>query len=527
MLIGGTVQCWGYNYSGQLGNGWAGYSTTPVTATGIYPVTWLSSNTSVATVDTKGLATSVSSGTTIITATFGSISASTTLQVDNPNRPPTTNAGPDQTVIATDQAGATVSLSGAGSTDPDGHTLRYIWSGPFGLIGGINPTVSLPLGAHTLTLAVSDGLLSSTDTVVIAVQSMIDLLPTALTTTVSGSNILVQDSVKNQGLTAAGAFTIRYYLSINTSYDAIDRLLCSRSITNLAAGAANPAIGTITTTCAISATLASGSYYVVAVVDADSVVVETNETNNNRSTITPSLIGPDLLFTTLSAATVGSQVAITDTIKNQGNRSAGSFTVRYYLSSDSLYQSTDTVLCSRNLIGLVAGVSSPTVGRTTTTCTTPSLPINLYYVIARVDDGNAVVESLESNNTRLGTRLPIGPDLLPLSISVSKSGSTLTLTYALKNQGTQAAGGFIIRYYLSSDSLYQSTDAVLCRRSLSSLGAGVSSPATGVTTTACTIPSGLAVGAYRVLVRLDSGLTVLETNETNNVKATAVTVSVP
>ena len=44
------------------------------------------------------------------------------------NRAPTANAGPHQTV----KAGATVTLNGEGSSDPDGHTLTYSWLQMFG-----------------------------------------------------------------------------------------------------------------------------------------------------------------------------------------------------------------------------------------------------------------------------------------------------------------------------------------------------------------------------------------------------------
>src|SRR5204862_3993916 len=81
LLAGGTVRCWGLNQWGQFGDGTTTSSFVPVTMAGT-GVTWTSSNTAVATIDAAGRATGVSAGTTTITAVDGSgASAGTTLTV--------------------------------------------------------------------------------------------------------------------------------------------------------------------------------------------------------------------------------------------------------------------------------------------------------------------------------------------------------------------------------------------------------------------------------------------------------------
>ncbi len=88
------------------------------------------------------------------------------------NQPPVANAGPDQTVADSDSSGSeTVSLNGNASSDPDGSIVSYEWreGGAF-VASGATPSISLTVGAHTLTLTVTDnGGATASDNVVITV----------------------------------------------------------------------------------------------------------------------------------------------------------------------------------------------------------------------------------------------------------------------------------------------------------------------------------------------------------------------
>ena len=89
------------------------------------------------------------------------------------NQPPTANAGPDQTVTDADDGGdEDVTLDGSGSTDSDGTIASYVWTeSAVQIATGATPTVTFAVGAHTVTLTVTDDEgATDTDDVVITVN---------------------------------------------------------------------------------------------------------------------------------------------------------------------------------------------------------------------------------------------------------------------------------------------------------------------------------------------------------------------
>jgi hypothetical protein len=91
----------------------------------------------------------------------------------NPPVPFAANAGGDQIVTDTDNSGSEdVVLSAAGSSDSDGSIVTYTWrEGATVIASGINPSVSLPVGVHTLDLTVTDNEgRTGTDSVTITVE---------------------------------------------------------------------------------------------------------------------------------------------------------------------------------------------------------------------------------------------------------------------------------------------------------------------------------------------------------------------
>gem|GEM_PF-868368 len=88
--------------------------------------------------------------------------------------PPSANAGEDQTIIDVDSDGPEiVVLNGLNSIDTDGTIMAGLWTREgIEIAVGLNPSVTLPIGVHTITLTVTDdsGAIA-TDTVTVTIAA--------------------------------------------------------------------------------------------------------------------------------------------------------------------------------------------------------------------------------------------------------------------------------------------------------------------------------------------------------------------
>ncbi len=356
-----------------------------------------------------------------------------------------------------------------------------------------------------------------------------DLTVTSLTgapaTAALGSTFSVSSTVANAaGGAASGAFTVGFYLSADSVITTSDTSIGSRSVTSLAAGATSTAATTVT----VPAGLAPGTYYLGAIADSANQISESNEANN---AILGSQIqvGPDLTMTSLTGApasvNAGGGFNLTSTVAASAGGAVGAFTVGFYLSTDNITTTTDTLIGTR-------AASSLSAGGTSTAATAVSVPGTLapgsYYVGAIADSTSQVAEASETNNAIVASAQiqVIGPDLSMTSLSAAPYsigvGDSFSVTDTVANgAGVAAAGPFYVGYYFSTDGSITSSDLLIGSRSVS---AGLAAGQADTATTILTVPVGVAPGTYYFGAIADYSNLVPEANKSNNSVAAGLVV---
>ena len=100
---------------------------------------------------------------------------------------------------------------------------------------------------------------------------------------------------------------------------------------------------------------------------------------------------------------------------NPGGSTVGISTTRFYLSSNSVLDASDVVLAGARSVPALAGGAAST-GSTSVTMP-PTVSAGAYYIIAKADADDAVVETQEGNNTTARS-ITIGGDLVGLGFLI-------------------------------------------------------------------------------------------------------------
>jgi subtilisin family serine protease/subtilase family serine protease len=400
----------------------------------------------------------------------------------------------------------------AGSTNSGGVSLMLPSStatGIYYVIAQADGAAAVPETTETNNIRVSGALRIGPDLIVGSLSGT--------STAAAGSSITMNDMTKNQGAGGAPASSTGFYLSINSSIDATDTFLGSRSVGELAPGAASS--GSVS--LVIPGNTGPGTYYVLGRADWNSAVPETSETNNDRAFIVR--IGGDLAVSALSVpvtAAANGLIMVNDTTKNQGLAPVAASETGFYLSLNAVIDSSDAFLGSR-----VAPPLDPSqISSTSTQMTIPAgTAPGTYWVIGAADWNRTVIESTESNNTRAAS-IRIGPDQTVTVLAAPSSavgGTSISASDTTTNQGGDSAGPSVTSFYLSTNLSLDASDVLLGSRSIPSLAAGASD--TGATS--LPIPASTPAGGYYLISKADAGNAVAESLETNNMRTKAISIA--
>ena len=361
--------------------------------------------------------------------------------------------------------------------------------------------------------------LNNTRSVTVAVGP--DLVVTALSAPLvaaAGTSIVVSDTTANQGAGSSPTSGTRFFLSKDVFVDATDVALDARTVPALDPGVTSSG----PTTLAIPAGTLTGTYYLFAKADAAGLVGESSETNNTRSVTIK--IGPDLTVAALTAparAAAGGTIAVSDTTRNVGaGPSLVTTTTAFFLSTNFMLDAADIRLPSVRLVSPLAAGESSTGP---TSLTLPSIAPGTWFLIASADDGNAVTETLETNNTRYAI-VQVGPDLnfsAVTSPSSGVAGTTISVTATVRNSGGAPAGASVVHFYLSSNSTFDASDQRLeAVRDVPALAVDASH----TSTTSVPLPAGRS-GTFYLLIVADALHAVAEYSEGNNVAARLIQIA--
>jgi subtilase family serine protease len=395
---------------------------------------------------------------------------------------------------------------------PGVNILSTIRGGVYGFSNGTSMATPHVSGAAALTL--SHCALDTADLKTVLVDS-VDPVPALATRTISGGRLNVHKALLScsdppgapTNLTAIagdGQIKLTWSAAANAATYRVKR-------SDAPGGPYTTIASSIKATQYINTNLTNGTTYYY-VVSAANILGESGD--SNEASATPKLPADmDVsAFTVPSTAIAGSTISVSVTTKNAGIGSADPSTTRFFLSTNAVFEPTDEVLQNAQAVPALAPgtllTSSITVG-------IPSdLPAGAYYLIAKADADDVLLESSESNNT-YARGFSVGPDLVVSTISVPAAaapGATITATYTVKNQGTVAAGASTVEFLWSTNISLDAGDP-----SLGATGVGALVPnGTQSGQIALQIPPGVTLGTYYIFATSDSANVVAEAKESNN-----------
>ena len=286
---------------------------------------------------------------------------------------------------------------------------------------------------------------------------------------VAGESFTLKGNVYNFGIGGSDATTLRYYRSTDDTITTSDTELGTDSVDAIRR-TSTPSRHSIDLTAP-----SAGTYYYGACVDAVSGESDTNNNCSRALTVTVDAeAAPDLMVFRPSQSggrlLVDASFTLNASVKNQGSAASGSTTLRYYRSTDDTITRADTVLGTDS----VGALASAAISRQSIDLTAPSTDGTYYYgtCVDSVTD-----ESVTANNCSDALTVIVdaeaAPDLVIYGVIAGSNPFSqrgpISLSVALKNQGSGSSDATTVRYYRSTDSTITTSDTQVGTSSMGGL----------------------------------------------------------
>ncbi|PSN19715.1 hypothetical protein C7271_05840 [filamentous cyanobacterium CCP5] len=317
---------------------------------------------------------------------------------------------------------------------------------------------------------------------------------------VAGETFDVEFEVDNLGSSVASAFTVDFYLSTDTEITVEDFFLDDADI-NFLAGEDSTGILSSSLTLPEKdepfwSALGDATYHVGMIIDADNLVIETNEANNANTGVLADLDPVpikleidenniiDLRIRTANVQgneTKSFRVVqdrfeqrnldISLGVENIGNVLAAAHTVQLYLSTDERIDSSDRLLQTLSL----PEIAPLEVDGRELSLALPDADDSYwdekgdgeYYIGILIDADNENDERRESNNTEFSAIQIVDTptiDLSPTELLVlqnSENEKLIGVDFRVQNTGPTPTGQFDVDFYLSRDEEINAGDLLI------------------------------------------------------------------
>jgi hypothetical protein len=338
---------------------------------------------------------------------------------------------------------------------------------------------------------------------------------------ISGSNVTVSATIENDGTAAAGAFDVRFYASTNTIISTADVPIYTATINSLAINGTSIINQTIDL-CTITSLSSGTNYYIGYIIDYTSAVAESDETDNTYHWSTAVNYTCQNGCISTSQYPSGTFTPTTSWQTTATNIYAGEYS-KYNVVLGEVYEwsicSADGGNATYDTELTLTDDSNIYLDYNDDFCSTQSkLTWTATFTgVIRVHITEYTCLTNSTNTTLVYQKQGVSgsPNLTKQSDNISISGSNVTVSATIENDGTAAAGAFDVRFYASTNTIISTADVPIYTATINSLAINGTS-IINQTIDLCTITSLSSGTNYYIGYIIDYTSVVAESDENDN-----------